>query len=69
MLTKPPGWLFMTAAVTATCVILYWASVPYWYDIEMTLFAIFVVGPLVIIWFIRIVVADLKGAPSLVERL
>ncbi|MEU0566184.1 hypothetical protein ABZ297_12410 [Nonomuraea sp. NPDC005983] len=62
MITKPPGWPFLTVLSAVACVILYWASVPHWYGIEMVLVAFFFGIPLWIIWLVRFGLAAYKGA-------
>ncbi|WP_030917721.1 hypothetical protein [Streptosporangium amethystogenes] len=69
MITKPPGWPFLIAVSAAALVLLYWASVPYRYTIEMVLFTIFVIVPLVLIWIVRIILAGRKDADVVSDRL
>ncbi|MEV1243908.1 hypothetical protein ACIBO2_12565 [Nonomuraea sp. NPDC050022] len=61
MISKPPGWLFLTVLSAMACVILYLASVPYWYIIEMFLLVFFVGLPLLIIWTVRYATAAGNG--------
>jgi hypothetical protein len=63
MISKPPGWLYLTALSAMAGVILYWASVPHWYIIEMFLVALFVGLPLLAIWAIRFATVTSKGTP------
>ncbi|MEV5895522.1 hypothetical protein [Nonomuraea fuscirosea] len=61
MISKPPGLPFLAAFSVAASVILMWASYPYWYGIEMFLFAIPVGSLLLAYWAIRMVWANHKG--------
>ncbi|GGQ23776.1 hypothetical protein [Streptosporangium pseudovulgare] len=69
MITKPPGWPFLTAISAVGIMLLYWASVPHWYTIEMFLTAVFAGGPLVLIWGVRIGTAALKDESAVSGRL
>ncbi|WP_329087164.1 MULTISPECIES: hypothetical protein [unclassified Streptosporangium] len=69
MITKPPGWPFLTAVSAVGLVLLYWASAPYRYTIEMFLFAVFVVIPLALVWLVRIILAGRKDADVVSDRL
>jgi hypothetical protein len=62
VITKPPGWLYLTVLSASACVILYWASVPHWYVIEMMLVAFFFGVPLYVIWLFRFGLAVSRGA-------
>ncbi|MED7931579.1 hypothetical protein SMD20_45680 [Nonomuraea sp. LP-02] len=62
MITKPPGWLYLTALSAVAGVILYWASVPHWYVVEMILVALFFGFPLYVIWVVRFGLATSRGA-------
>ncbi|MGW0486491.1 hypothetical protein, partial [Nonomuraea sp. NPDC003214] len=53
MFNKPPGWLYLTVFSAVAGVILYWASVPHWYVLEMFLVGLFFGLPLWVIWMIR----------------
>ncbi|MBB5773708.1 hypothetical protein [Nonomuraea jabiensis] len=61
MINKPPGWLYLTALSAVAGVILYWASVPHWYVIEMFLIGFFFGIPLWVIWGIRFALAMGRG--------
>ncbi|MFD1543967.1 DUF4407 domain-containing protein [Nonomuraea guangzhouensis] len=61
MITKPPGWIFLIGLLAPCLLVLYWASVPFWYDIEMFLLGVFVLGPLVLIYIGRLIAASLEG--------
>ncbi|MEV4286213.1 hypothetical protein AB0K40_11985 [Nonomuraea bangladeshensis] len=62
MITKPPGWLYLTVLSASACVILYWAGVPHWYVIEMMLVAFFFGVPLCVIWLFRFGLTVSRGA-------
>ncbi|MFB4288759.1 hypothetical protein ACBI99_14025 [Nonomuraea sp. ATR24] len=61
MFNKPPGWLYLTAFSAVAGVILYWASVPHWYVLEMFLVGLFFGLPLWVIWMIRFSMAMSNG--------
>jgi hypothetical protein len=61
MINEPPGWLHLTALSAVAGVILYWASVPHWYVIEMFLVGFFFGIPLWAIWAVRFALAMGRG--------
>lgn len=61
MINKPPGWLYLTALSAVVGVILYWASVPHWYVVEMFLVGFFVGIPLWAIWAVHLGLAVGRG--------
>jgi hypothetical protein len=64
MIAKPPGWPFLVVWSAFAMVIMYWASVPFRYAIEMVLVA-FVVGfPLMGYWSLRFALAADRGGVS-----
>ncbi|MEV7013664.1 hypothetical protein [Streptosporangium sp. NPDC051022] len=54
----------LTMLSALACVILYWASVPHWYGIEMCLAAFFIGVPLMMTYVIRFGLASHRGAVS-----
>ncbi|GAA4536095.1 MULTISPECIES: hypothetical protein [Nonomuraea] len=60
-ITKPPGWVFLIGLLAPCLLVLYWASVPFWYRAEILLVGVFVLGPLVLIYIGRLIAASLKG--------
>ncbi|MER7504610.1 hypothetical protein AB0L05_03340 [Nonomuraea pusilla] len=61
MIDKPPGWPYLTALSAVVGVVLYWASVPHWYVIEMFLVGLFFGIPLWLIWAARFTLAMSRG--------
>ncbi|WP_371779638.1 hypothetical protein [Streptosporangium subroseum] len=69
MIAKPPGWPFLTAISAMASLLLYWASVPHWYIIEMSLVLFFIGCPLFLAWVVRIALAANKDAGAVSARL
>ncbi|MFI6803298.1 hypothetical protein [Streptosporangium canum] len=67
MIESPPGWRFFTAAAIAAFINLWWSSVPFPYA-EGGVFGLFVWGPLVLYWLIRLSVAMVTGWRTLSMR-
>lgn len=64
VITKPPGWIFLIGLLAPCLLVLYWASVPFWYGIEMFLIGLFVLGPLVLVYIRRLTTASFEGQVS-----
>ncbi|GAA4509568.1 MULTISPECIES: hypothetical protein [Nonomuraea] len=61
MIAKPPGWPFVIVWSTLALVIMYWASVPFWYGVEMLLAVVLVGLPLMVYWALRFALAADRG--------